>query len=130
MNAEDFNKLVERRIDLIKKVLIKKGKEYSSENDRLHNFKVAAAIDMQSPVEALWGMAKKHLVSIIDMKNGIAKNGTIYNQAYVDEKIGDMINYLILLEALIEECSKDDNKLYFGSSDIISDPLPDKLKVI
>jgi hypothetical protein len=42
-------------------------------------------------------MAKKHLISVKDMKNqpiGHAK-------AYIDEKIGDMINYLILLKGLL-----------------------------
>jgi len=94
-----FNQLVERRIDRIRKVLRSKGGEYASDQDRLHNFKVAARIDDETPSQSLWGMFKKHLVSVIDLKNGTHR----VTSHLVDEKIGDAINYLILLEALMVE---------------------------
>jgi len=98
MNNEQFNQVVENRIDQIRKVLVNKAAEYASDTDRLHNFKVAARIDVVpvTPEQALLGMWRKHLVSILDM---IASK-TTPSAALRDEKIGDSINYLILLEAL------------------------------
>jgi len=43
MRQGKFDKLLERRIELIKSVLSSKGEEYGT-SDRLHNFKVAANI--------------------------------------------------------------------------------------
>lgn len=99
MIPEDFDKMLDKRISEIKIVLGDKAKEYAQNNDRLHNFKVAAQVDNESPEKALWGMFKKHLVSIIDLKNGDLKP----TEKIINEKIGDAINYLILLEALLKE---------------------------
>ena len=44
-------------------------------------------------------MAQKHLVSVMDLVHGKLKSEPVM----VDEKIGDMINYLILLEAVLKE---------------------------
>ena len=104
MNQKQFDKIVLARVEGIKNVLVEKAKEYSSKEDRLHNFKVAARLESsnQTPEQALWGMAKKHLVSIIDI---ISKtpSGEFPSDELRDEKIGDSINYLILLEALLIE---------------------------
>jgi len=104
MNAMNFDAVVERRCDLIKSVLVNKAKEYASDVDRLHNFKVAAKLgrDETSPEQALWGMLRKHIVSVIDIIEDTAK-GKYPPAAMRDEKIGDCINYLILLEALLIE---------------------------
>ena len=55
----------------------------------------------QSPEKALVGMLAKHLVSILDIVDAIPKQ--IPTPALVEEKIGDAVNYLILLEALLKE---------------------------
>lgn len=90
------------RLEKIRSVLSAKGREYSSDTDMLHNFKVAARIDNSSPEAALWGMAKKHLVSIMDLISA-CERGETPSAGMVDEKLGDMINYLILLESLMIE---------------------------
>ena len=99
MTNEDFDMLVQRRISLIDNVLCEKAKEYAHEGDRLYNFKVAASFTKGSLRKALWGMALKHLVSVID----IVENNLPNEAKVVDEKVGDLINYLILLEAVLEE---------------------------
>ncbi|MCP4127754.1 MAG: hypothetical protein GY753_11905 [Gammaproteobacteria bacterium] len=86
-------------MDSIKKVLGTKAGEYAHGGDRLHNFKVAAAVNDVPPEQALWGMATKHLVSVMDLVAG----RLVARPEMVDEKIGDMINYLILLEAILKE---------------------------
>lgn len=99
MNQKDFTGLLENRITSIKETLELKGKEYAFNSDRLHNFKSAGRIKGEPPEKALWGMAMKHIVSVEDLINGDLEN----NRHNVDEKIGDLINYLILLEALFED---------------------------
>jgi len=98
MTNEEFNKILERRIEQIKSTLSDKAKMYAI-GDRLYNFKRSAEILRCSPHKALLGMFIKHLVSIIDL---IEKSYTA-NSELIDEKIGDGINYLILLEAIFRE---------------------------
>ena len=98
MKEERFNSILKERIDSILGTLAHKAKEYASD-DRLYNFKRAAEIQHTTTAKALWGMASKHLVSVIDLVEGRI-NAT---PEMVNEKIGDMINYLILLEAVLKE---------------------------
>lgn len=99
MKAEDFEIILEERLKQIKEVLGNKAKEYAHGGDRLHNFKVAARIDNETPAKALWGMAKKHIVSVMDLINGDLEP----THEMINEKCMDMINYLILLEAILKE---------------------------
>jgi len=100
MTAETFNKLLESRIKLIKNVLGVKANEYATD-DRLHNFKEAAKTFNTTASDACWSYMMKHLVSIKDIAQG-KKPISIES---VQEKIGDAINYLILMEAILLEGS-------------------------
>lgn len=108
MNAQDFTKLVDARCASIQTILTSKAKEYASDVDRLHNFKYAGERLRCTPEKALIGMMEKHSVSVIDMVNDCEKYN--YSHAYIEEKIGDHINYLVLLEALLKERNKNDRK--------------------
>lgn len=99
MKHEDFVKILNRRIAKCVNILSGKAKEYASEEDRLHNFKRAAAMLDTTPEKALIGMFAKHMVSILDLVNKPWEA----SEEMVDEKIGDAINYLILLEAVMAE---------------------------
>lgn len=101
MTSETFNQLIVERIDQCTNVLIKKAEEYATE-DRMHNFKVAAEMQGCTPVKALAGMMAKHTVSIYDLVNDVEKGKDIPLELW-DEKIGDHINYLLLLHALLRE---------------------------
>ena len=79
--------------------LMNKAKEYATDGDRLHNFKVAASVQGISPTAALAGMMAKHTVSVYDMIG----TGKVYDIALWEEKIKDSINYLFLLWALLNE---------------------------
>lgn len=98
MNTEEFNTILEYRLSSIKTVLGNKAKEYAI-GDRLYNFKRSAEILRTTPQKALAGMFMKHLVSVLDIVEG-SISPTEY---IVNEKIGDAINYLILLEAILKE---------------------------
>jgi len=101
MNSKNFEKIFNHQHKRCKEVLINKASEYATE-DRLHNFKVAAALEGTTPVNALGGMLAKHTVSLFDMCRGTAENKQ-YPLAMWEEKITDHLNYLYLLRALIED---------------------------
>ena len=117
MIKEDFDKLLEKRLKATVDVLSSKNKEYASATDKLHNFKRAGAMLGCTPERALVGMWTKHIISILDMVDKIEKdsrkvgfltaiitwNSRRKTIKLLEEKIGDAINYLILLEALIKE---------------------------
>ena len=98
-NLDQFNTVCNRRLSKIKSVLLAKGKEYAKEGDRYHNFNVAARVLGSSREKALLGMMMKHYVSILD----IIEKPCSFSDEMIDEKIGDMINYLILLEGMLLE---------------------------
>ena len=55
-----------------------------------------------SPEKALLGMKTKHTVSILDIVDDL-DTGNLPSGELLCEKIGDELNYLILLKALILE---------------------------
>ena len=99
MNNEDFRNNLDTIHEKIETVLGAKGEEYATDNDRLHNFKVAAGVQGITVKEALSGMMAKHTVSVYDM----IADGKDHSQEKWDEKILDHINYLILLRAIVVE---------------------------
>jgi hypothetical protein len=99
MTNTAFNALLEERILKIRSVLANKADEYATTKDRLHNFKVAARMANTTPEMAWRGMFLKHLVSI----NDIIECPSYVNTQKIDEKIGDAINYLILLEGILTD---------------------------
>jgi len=98
MNADQFNSILQKRLESIESTLGSKAKEYAI-GDRLYNFKRAAEILRTTPQKALAGMFMKHLVSVMDLIEG----SIAATEPMVNEKIGDAINYLILLEAILKE---------------------------
>ena len=121
MNAKDFDKIVTARMDWCEQTLLAKGEEYSREGDRLWNFKSAGRKRNKHPAEALLDMKVKHDVSVDDIVDDL-KRGVVPPKEFIAEKLGDSINYLLLLEGLIEEARTQTNDL------IASDGLYEKLE--
>lgn len=101
MDQDRFNEVVENRCRDIKMILAVKAKEYAR-GDRLHNFKRAAGFMKTAPEATCFAFAMKHFTSIADMVDDIVFE-RLPTIELAREKIGDAVNYLILLEALIEE---------------------------
>ena len=107
MNKEELKDSVMALFGRCYELLITKGMEYSDEDgDRLDNFRSAALILEETPAEALMGLAVKHYISIRDLSR------RVYDEDYYHiedlkslrfEKIPDMINYLFLLNAILED---------------------------
>lgn len=109
MNTTVFNRVIENRIQKCLEVLCKKADEYATA-DRLHNFKVAAELQGCTPIRALGGMMCKHTVSVYDLINTLDAGFEVPLELW-EEKIGDSINYLLLLTALIyENCENEARK--------------------
>lgn len=100
MKNDQFNNIVTAQLTQVEKTLIKKGAEYATDSDRLHNFKQAAGLQKLTPRDALGGMMIKHTVSVYDM---IGDATGVHSMEKWDEKITDHITYLVLLKAVIEE---------------------------
>lgn len=101
MTNKDFNKIVEKRLETIRETLIKKGAEYASVEDRLHNFKRGAQISGEIPEKVLQGFMLKHLVSYLDILDKLGKEEI--SISLIEEKLNDLLCYLILQETLIKE---------------------------
>ena len=105
MKFDDFDRLVEYVVkERIKGVMCAKSTEYARGGDKLYNFKRAAEVSGKTPLECLQGMKLKHDVSILDMLVDEANpDKESHSLELWEEKIGDDINYLILMLALLYE---------------------------
>ena len=102
MDFKTFDKLVERETKRMKDVMCSKSADYSADDDKLFNFKLAAKLDGISPIEALRGMWLKHRTSI---RQGLDEliDGKCRSKMWWIEKLTDDRNYSILLQALLVE---------------------------
>ena len=99
MTREEYNKSIEAQLKRVKETLIKKNKEYSTDNSPLYNFHQSAKLLRVSPKECALAFMVKHLTSIIDM----TQSDIDYPMELWREKLGDAKNYMILIECLVEE---------------------------
>ena len=81
-----------------------KNVEYGAVEDVFHNFNMGknTMVRPSIPEDALWGMANKHLVAVIDIIWKLNR-GIITPQDVVDEKVGDLTLYLWLLRGMLYE---------------------------
>lgn len=99
MQHADFNHILEAQIEKCRTVLGGKSKEYATDSDKLHNFKVASDIQGCTVRQAVAGMMVKHTVSVYDM----CASDKDFDLELWDEKITDHLNYLLLLKAAVIE---------------------------
>lgn len=114
MDRQDFSIYIERRIDVIKEVLINKGAEYAKGDDRLQAFKDTANLRHTSLEDAIGGMVSKQIVSLFDMifRTTLAYPDKVTNETYVvwEEKLTDIIIYMLLLDTILIEQLNIKNK--------------------
>lgn len=104
-NIEEENKLVyeciQTRMDKTNSLLSAKGIEYTRNNDRLHNFRDGAKMDNITMSQCCHDYFRKHLSSYKDLLQDI-KDGKDVSFTLIEAKIGDMIVYLHLQEAILK----------------------------
>lgn len=98
----NFDQIIEKRCEAIKETLTLKALEYATDKSRFHNFEVAAKRRDTTPEDALMGMKVKHDVSVDDLVEWAKNNPEKLTIYIINEKIGDSINYLVLLEGLLK----------------------------
>ncbi len=107
MNFEEFDVLVNARLNKCQNTLCVKAKEYATDDNRLHNFEEAGRMQGTTSSAACLSFGMKHIISVIDIVKAIGNNNAIVTKSVIDEKIGDTINYLLLLEACITQEMKE-----------------------
>lgn len=94
-----YTKSIEDTIQRCRNTLLAKNKEYAPEFDPLANFKKGAKMSGLTPEQVLFMYCAKHLVSVRDIVFGEVPS----NKEVIREKTGDIINYMMLLNALQDE---------------------------
>lgn len=102
MLYKDFETNSKELLDHCQKLLFSKGDEYGSDTDRLRNFKGSCSLMDCHPPMVCWWFALKHIDSISTMVKDIEK-GKYPTKEYLLEKIGDSLNYHILLYSTVLE---------------------------
>lgn len=93
MSTEEFQKLLDQLDGNSLQTLKEKNAKYSSNEDRLHNFRSGGDIFGGTPAQACWGYLTKHLVALRDM---VERNDFSDNADFL-EKCQDSINYIRFL---------------------------------
>lgn len=107
MNNKRFHQVVERMISKCQDTLLKKGTDYSSDTDRLSNFKEAAKRKGITPYQVLGVYMDKHVTAV----DNFISRGKLESEP-IEDRLMDIINYCMLLVALIEDNDQalaDDN---------------------
>jgi hypothetical protein len=111
MSQEEFNQIVNQRLEATKSLLTNKGKEYIRNNDIFHNFNKAADMRGTSPLSALQGFLDKHIVSWLDIVSDVENSDlSKITEKHIEEKIGDIVTYFVIAEALVKKIIKEKNK--------------------
>jgi hypothetical protein len=101
MKKAEFERVFTSTIESCTLTLINREQSYSSGKDRLHNFGSAAKLNESTSELALWGMVSKHIIALKDaLKRQDIQNIPSTNW---DEWTKDIINYMILLRAILTE---------------------------
>lgn len=103
MNQARFEQLFDRTIDEIRHLLIVKGGEYAGSEDRLANFKRGAQLTGVTPMQCLLVYMSKHYDAVSTYIRDEAAGKTRPRSEPIEGRIDDLINYCILLKALVEE---------------------------
>jgi hypothetical protein len=111
MKPEKFQTLHVRRSQLSYEVLVEKAKEYGQDHDILESFKEQCKLSIHNtPMGIGWELMVKHLYSIKRIITEYESESKLPTQEMIDEKFGDAINYLILIEALFSEANPQPEK--------------------
>lgn len=102
MNTEQFNKVIEDQIALEKDLLKRKGNDYTTNDDRLSNFKEVAK---------LLGVHHNLIICVYLLKQVCAimtfvRDGKVESEP-IEQRIADARNYLGILLASVKEEQDD-----------------------
>lgn len=102
-----YDKELTLTLEEIKRSLGLKSGEYATTDNKFHNFTEGAIRLKCTPERCLDAYMTKHLVSYSDMLDGLDK-GIVPSDEYIDEKLGDIINYFILQKIQLKQRNNAD----------------------
>lgn len=106
MTEKKFEFEVEKTLEKLREVIIKKGREYRRNNNPFHNFEEGSKRSGLIREKVLDGFLLKHEISIADMTNDLEK-GIIPSREIVEEKFNDNLIYLLIKKVSILERVED-----------------------
>jgi hypothetical protein len=104
MTHEEFKNIVNWRFARCQQILNQKSDRYSSNEDRLHNFKEGAKLLNTSPEKYLMSLVTKHWIALNDMmmRENLYPLSESDWKKFHDMQV-DIINYMLLLEGLLND---------------------------
>lgn len=101
MNWKDFDMIARETLGASQKIMDAKAVGYADIKDRLSNFKRGGQLLDMRPIRYAMALMTKHVIALYDM---VERERTIdISPGNLDEKLCDIINYLILIKALTKE---------------------------
>lgn len=98
-----YSELVAETFDTITELGIKKGGEYAGDGDRLANFR-RNATQAGTEMELIWRVyAAKHWDAIMQYERDLREGKTRERMESISGRADDLIVYLILFKAMVEE---------------------------
>lgn len=111
MNSSELQVIVDATFAEIERLLVIKGGEYAGNSDRLGNFKRGADRVGIHPMQILWIYAAKHIDSIETFIRDQAASTDRPRSEPIEGRLDDLINYCLLLKALIKESRADQTSI-------------------
>ncbi len=99
ITQKEFERFFEERLRKCKETLIIKAREYASDTDKAHNFNEAGRMMNMRPEQIAFMYMMKHFQSLTD----IVMNGKQVSKEVWDEKVGDLLNYWFLIDAIVQK---------------------------
>ena len=106
MNSNDFTELVHETHKTTIDLLIVKGGEYAGSDDRLANFKRGAELTGVTPLQCAFIYASKHYDAIATFVRDQAADVVRPRSESIEGRLDDLMNYCILMKALVRETHK------------------------
>ena len=103
MNQEDFANLVAQTFSETNRLLVVKGGEYASDQDRLANFKRGAALTGATTLQVAFIYASKHYDGIASFVRTAASGAPRPSSEPLEGRFDDLINYCLLMKAIVKE---------------------------
>ena len=103
MTNDAYNELLIRWLDDLTALCERKGQEYANSDDRLANFKRNGAALGLPPETVLMVYAGKHWDAVCRYVRCLRSGQEIRTAEPIDGRVDDLINYLLLLKALLFE---------------------------
>lgn len=116
MNRKDFDQVVKDTVKSTADLLVIKGEEYSGNDDRLSNFKRGSERIGITSLQVALIYASKHFDAICTYVKKDSFNREQILSEPIEGRFDDLINYCILMKALVKERNEETQKFLAGRS--------------